>query len=154
MRRTLSLVAITLFLSSSVAVISQDGPAAGNKELVGAWKLALLEAPDASGNIHRADCTGLLVFSSDGHMSVQVMYRNPQTGGQGGPVQYAQGGYEASFGTYHVNDTHTFTFHVDGAMVRSLIGKNLPRSYRLVGNHLIVGSTNANEHWRVTWEHY
>ena len=48
--------------------------------------------------MHKADCTGLLVYTRDGHMSVQVMYRNPQTGGQAGPVQYAQGGYEASFG--------------------------------------------------------
>ena len=41
-------------------------------------------------------------------MSVQVMYRNPQANSQASsqattnaaPVQYAQGGYEASFGTY------------------------------------------------------
>jgi hypothetical protein len=39
-------------------------------------------------------------------------------------VQYAQGGYEASYGTYKINeDDHTFTYHVDGALVRSLIGK-------------------------------
>ena len=123
--------------------------------LVGAWRLAWLEEPDAEGSVQRADCSGLLVYTRDGHMSVQVMYRNTQTGGQAGPVQYAQGGYEASFGTYEINESaHTFTFHVDGAMVRSLIGKDLPRAFELSGSQLIVKSTNPNEHWRVAWTHY
>jgi hypothetical protein len=87
-------------------------------------------------------------------MSVQVMYQNPHTGDQGGPLRYAQGGYEASFGRYEVNDAHTFTFHVEGAIVRSLIGKDLLRAYELFGNELIVKSTNPNERWRVAWEHY
>jgi hypothetical protein len=87
-------------------------------------------------------------------MSVQVMYR-PQTGGQGGPVQYALGGYEASFGTYKVDEgARTFTFHVEGAMVRSLIGKNLLRAYEFSGNRLTMKSSNPNEHWRVAWERY
>jgi len=121
---------------------------------VGAWRLAWLEEPDANGNVHKADCTGLLAYTRDGHMSVQVMYRNPRTGTQSGSVQYAQGGYEASFGTYHIDDARTFTFHVEGAMVRSLIGKDLPRSFELSGNQLIVQSTNQNERWRVAWERY
>src|ERR1044072_8370020 len=74
-------------------------------DLVGAWRLAWLEEPGADGKIHKADCTGLLVYTADGHMSVQVMYRNPQTP-QAGPVQYAAGGYEASYGTYEINDSH------------------------------------------------
>jgi hypothetical protein len=122
---------------------------------IGAWRLVWLEEPDAEGNGHRADCSGLLVYTRDGHMSVQVMYSNPRTGGQAGPVQYAQGGYEASFGTYQIDENaHTFTFHVQGAMVRSLIGKDLPRAFELSGNQLVVKSTNPNEHWRVAWEHY
>jgi hypothetical protein len=40
----------------------------------------------------RADCTGMLVYTRDGHVSVQVMYREPQTGSPSRPVQYAQGG--------------------------------------------------------------
>ena len=48
-------------------------------------------------------------------MSVQVMYRNqqanPQTATGAAPVQYAEGGYEASFGTYEIEErAHTFTF--------------------------------------------
>jgi hypothetical protein len=159
MRTALSLVAIFLLIALGAGMLgvahvrAADEPA--RDLLIGAWRLVWLEEPDAAGKIHRADCTGLLVYTRDGHMSVQVMYHNPQTGGQGGSVQYAQGGYEASFGTYQLNErAHTFTFHVEGAMVRSLIGKDLPRAFELSGNQLIVNSTDPNEHWRVAWEHY
>ena len=122
---------------------------------VGAWRLVSLEAPGSDGKLHQADSTGLFVFTRDGHASVQVMERNPQVHVNAGPGQYSQGGYEASFGTYEVDEsTHTFTFHVEGALVRSLIGKPLPRSFEFSGKQLIVKSTHPDEHWKVTWEHY
>ena len=77
------------------------------------------------------------------------MYRNAQTGSS-----YAQGGYEASYGSYRIEDSATFTFHIDGALVRTLIGKDLKRVYEINGNRLTVKSTNPNEHWKVVWERY
>jgi Lipocalin-like domain len=121
---------------------------------LGAWRLLWLEEPDSEGKTHRVDCTGSLVYTRDGHMSVQVMYRNSPAANKSAPVQYAQGGYEASFGRYEINDARTFTFHVEGALVRTLIGKDLKRVYELSGNQLIVKSPDPNEHWRVAWEHY
>ena len=117
--------------------------------LVGAWKMVSLDEPGADGQVHRADCDGMFVFTRDGKASVQVMYRNAQTGSA-----YAQGGYEASYGSYHIDDTSTFTFHIDGALVRTLIGKDLRRVYEISDNRLIVKSINANEHWKVIWERY
>jgi len=134
---------------------AQDRDQERRNPLTGAWRLAWLEEPGADGKVHRADCTGMLVFTHDGHMSVQVMYRNPPAVRGTAPVQYAQGGYEASFGAYVIDErAHTFTFHVDGALVRTLIGKDLPRAYEFSGNRLIVKSVNPKEHWRVGWEHY
>jgi hypothetical protein len=83
------------------------------------------------------------------------MYRNPQPAAPAGLVQYAQGGYEASFGNYEIDEhAHTFNYHVDGALVRSLIGKNVTRLYEFSGKELIVKSPDPNEHWRVAWAHY
>jgi Lipocalin-like domain len=122
---------------------------------VGAWRLASLEQEGADGKVHRANSTGLLVFTGDGHISVQVMERNSQTQTATGPEQYSQGGYEASFGTYAIDEpAHTFTFHVEGALVKTLIGKDLPRAFELEGKQLIVKSTRPDEHWRAVWEHY
>lgn len=123
-------------------------------QFVGAWRLASLEEPDADGKIHKAECTGLLIFTRDGHVSVQVMYHNAQTESGAAPAQYAQGGYEASFGTYEIDDARTFTFHVEGALVRTLIGKHLKRVCEFSGNRLIVKSSDQKEHWKVVWERY
>jgi hypothetical protein len=158
MKNLLSFFLTTVFLGTTV-IFSAGQERSSQQEIqdrfIGAWRLVWLEEPGSDGTVHKADCDGLLVYTPDGHMSVQVMYRNPQTGGQAGPVQYAQGGYEASFGRYEIDEnSHTFTFHVEGAMVRSLIGKDLPRAYEVSGNQLIVRSTNPNEHWRVAWEHF
>ena len=162
MKRLLSFGILSMALTVAVGCglmvrrsLAHDHSQRMPERFTGAWRLVWLEEPDADGKVHRVDCTGLLVYTRDKHMSVQVMYRNPQTGGQPGPAQYAQGGYEASFGTYQVDEnTHTFTFHVEGAIVRSLIGKDLPRAFELTGKQLVVRSTDPNEHWRVAWEHY
>jgi hypothetical protein len=123
--------------------------------LVGAWRLVWLEEAGADGRVHRAECSGMLVYTRDGHMSVQVMYRSPQAEAPAGPVQYAQGGYEGSFGRYEVDpDAHTFTYHVEGALVRSLVGKDLVRVFEMSGKQMTVKSSNPDERWRVAWERY
>jgi Lipocalin-like domain len=159
MRKLLSLGIMCLFIGVTAMRLSGSQDRGGDggirHRFIGAWRLAWLEEPGADGNIHRADCTGLLVYTRDGHMSVQVMYRNPPAGTNAAPVQYAQGGYEASFGTYEIDESaHTFIFHVEGALVRTLIGKDLPRAFELSGKQLVVKSTHPEEHWRVAWEHY
>ena len=161
MRRRITLIAVFFFLVAAVIAgltLRGEQMRADNgrtqDRFIGAWRLLWLKEPGADGQVHRADCTGLLVYTRDGHMSVQVMYRNEQIGGQEGPVQYTLSGYEASFGTYQINENaRTFTFHVEGAMVRSLLGRDLPRAFELSGNQLIVKSTDPKEHWRVAWEH-
>ena len=158
MKKLLSLCVVSLLIGMTTTTLSgsQDRGRTESTQnrFVGAWRLAWLEEEGADGKIHRADCTGLLVYT-DGHMSVQVMYRNPQAGTNAAPVQYAQGGYEASFGTYEIDErAHSFTYHVEGALVRTLIGKDLTRVYDFSGKQLIVKSSSPDEHWRVAWEHY
>jgi hypothetical protein len=162
MKKLLSLGVVSLFIgTTTISGLTLSGRpdrdvnAGIQGRFVGAWRLAWLEAEGTDGKIHRSDSTGLLVFTRDGHMSVQVMERNSQAQAPAGPEQYSQGGYEASFGTYAIDEsTHTFTFHVEGALVRTLIGKDLPRAYDFSGKQLFVKSTRPDEHWRVAWEHY
>jgi len=145
---------ILLFLPVKSSGQHGNGSTSMQDRFIGAWRLVWLEEPAADGKIHKTDCTGLLVYTRDGYMSVQVMYRNPPSENKAAPVQYAQGGYEASFGRYEINDSQTFTFHVEGALVRTLIGKDLKRAYEVSGDQLIVRSPDPNEHWRVAWQHY
>ena len=61
----------------------------------------------------------MLIYTRDGHMSVQLMYpesANAQSN------EYVQDGYEASFGSYDVDEaTHTLTHHVQGSVTRNLL---------------------------------
>ena len=159
MKKLLPLAVVSLFIATAALTLfgSQDrAESQGIRgQFVGAWRLVSLEAPGLDGKVHPSDSTGLLVFTRDGHISVQVMERNPPPQTPAGPEQYSQGGYEASFGTYAIDDSaHTFTYHVEGALVRTLIGKDLPRAFEFSGKQLIVKSTRPDEHWRVAWEHY
>ncbi|MBV8811181.1 MAG: lipocalin-like domain-containing protein [Acidobacteriaceae bacterium] len=152
-----NILAICLVLLAVGRTIAQDrtGTADVRNKFIGAWRLAWLERSGADGQVHKIDCTGMFVFTRDGHASVQVMQRNPETKADAGPQQYSAGGYEASWGTYKVDEgAHTFTFHIEGAVVRSLMGKDLPRAYEFSGKQLIVKSTRPDEHWRVAWERY
>ena len=145
----LSLVLLTAGVAAQSAADAPDRNTKIENRLVGAWELVSLEEPSADGQVHQADCAGMFVFTSDGKASVQVMYRNARTGSA-----YAQSGYEASYGSYRIDDFSTFTFHIEGALVRTLIGKDLKRRYEITGNRLTVKSADPNEHWIVVWEHY
>jgi hypothetical protein len=159
MKSGISLPSVLIAASALASATACGGPQRGSlspkedarERLVGAWRLASLEEPAADGKLHTVDCTGLLVFTRDGHIAVQVMYRNH--GAEPGGSAYAQGGYEASFGKYQLDDGgRTFTYRVEGSLVRTLIARALPRAFELTNGRLIVRSSNPDEHWRVIWE--
>jgi hypothetical protein len=108
MKKLLSLGGVCLFIGMTLVTLSRSTEGIQDR-FVGAWWLASLEGEGADGKIHRSDSTGLLVFTRDAHMSVQVMERNPQAQTPAGPEQYSQGGYEASFGTYEI-DEHQYPY--------------------------------------------
>ena len=129
---------------------------ASRSPLVGSWHLLWLELPGPDGALRRTtDAKGSLIYTPTGQVSVQVMYANTSDTPSSGPVQYAQGGYEGSFGQYVVDEsTRTVTHRYDGANVRSLLGQDVPRRYELTGRRLVIRSARLDEHWAVTWERY
>ena len=128
MKKLLPLGLVSVFVGMTAMTLSGSQDRGENESIrdrfVGAWRLAWPEEEGADGKIHRADCTGLLVYTRDAHMSVQVMDRNPLVGTNAAPVQYAQGGYEASFGTYEIDErAHSFTYHLRAHWCRPLSAK-------------------------------
>ena len=124
-------------------------------KLVGSWRLAWVEEQLADGSMKRhTERRGTIVYTRDGHMSVQIMLPEGENASGNNPVKYDQRSYEAYYGTYDVDEVaHTVTHHVEGALVRSLIGKNLTRVYRFEGSQLILKSSRPDEHWTIAWEH-
>jgi len=121
--------------------------------LIGAWHLASIAGPDGK-LLTTGVPTGMLIYTLDGHMSVQLMYPKSEK-----PLsnEYVRNGYEASFGSYEINEaTHTVTHHVQGANTGDrLAGKDLPRVYQFHGDgRLTIRSARLDEHWSVIWGHY
>ena len=126
---------------------------ADKERFIGAWRLKAMTGPDGKPQTTGLPA-GMLIYTRDGHMSVQLMY--PKSAGAL-TNEYVQNGYEASFGSYDVNAaTHTVTHHVEGANTGDrLAGKDLPRVYQFTGDgRLVIRPARPDEHWSVTWEHY
>ena len=148
-------VAIVGLVQIQSAKAQKTGSVSDKERLIGAWHLEHIDSPGPDGK--RSDIPqpkGMLIYTRDGHMSVQLMY---PTSARALSNQYVEDGYEASFGSYDVDEaTHTLTHHVQGSNTRDrLVGKDLPRVYTLTDDgHLIIRSANPDEHWSVTWQHY
>jgi hypothetical protein len=91
--------------------------------------MAWMEEPGPDGRIVRTPGrTGTLMYTSDGRMSVQIQFPESQSAVTN---DYVLNGYEASFGTYEVNEkAQTVTRHVEGSITRGLVGQSLTRAYR------------------------
>ena len=141
----------------TVCAVAQMSPSqAGHSNtdrLVGAWRLVKIESPGTDGETpHDAQPTGMLIYTKDGHMSVQLMYPGKTISNE-----YVEQGYEASFGSYDVDESrHLVTHHVQGSVTRDrLVGKDLPRRFEFTSDgHLLISSAQPEEHWLVTWEKY
>jgi hypothetical protein len=140
-------------LIAAMTLSAQSQTKSAKEQLVGAWHLERIDAPGPDGKPMRGtQPKGMLIYTRDGHMSVQLMY--PETVLSN---EYVLKGYEASFGSYDVNETaHTVTHHVQGSITRDLlVGKDLPRKFEFTPDgRLVIRSTRPDEHWFVTWAHY
>ena len=142
-------------VSVQSAKTQESGRVSDRERLIGAWHLEHIDSPEPEGKPSDIpQPKGMLIYTRDGHMSVQLMYpksANSQFN------QYVLDGYEASFGSYDVDEArHSLTHHVQGSNTRDLlVGKDLPRVYQLTTDgKLIIRSARPDEHWSVTWEHY
>ena len=115
--------------------------------------MAWMEEPEPDGTIIRiTDRKGTLMYTRDGRMSVQIQFPESQSSVSN---DYVLSGYEASFGTYEVNEeAQTITRHVEGSITRGLVGRRLTRAYRFSDGRLTMRSVRPEERWSVTWERY
>lgn len=154
MRIFLVLAAMLVMSGDAIGRLPQGITSGSDKErLIGAWHLISIgEVGRDDQSTVPTEIKGTLIYTRDGHMSVQLLYPPSQSDVSN---DYVLNGYEASFGRFDVDEVkHTVTHHVEGSVTRGLIGKDLPLVYRLSGNRMIIRSTRPDEHWSVTWEHY
>ena len=117
--------------------------------LPGTWRLTSRTDVTASGERHPDPLLGedpiaLLIYDNSGHFSAQFMKRDRS----GDPYEVsasarnntrAQGGYDAYFGTYEVDErTHTVTQHLLGAISPANVGMTVTRAMSVRDNALVI----------------
>lgn len=154
--RTAARIAFVVAIAFGLSRSAQTASAGGARDkLIGAWHLVRIDTAGFDGRTRTGpQPEGMLIYTRDGHVSVQLMYPDAQHDLNN---EYVRNGYESSFGTYNIDEaTHTLTHHVKGANTGDLlVGKDLPRIFQFTkGGHLIIRSARSDEHWSVEWEHY
>ena len=91
------------------------------------------------------DPVALLVYDRTGHFSAQFMKRDRSTVAQAAPAPnaknntMAQGGYDAYFGTYTVDDAKgTVTQKLLGSLSAANVGMVLTRGMEVAGDSLVI----------------
>ena len=122
------------------------------ERLIGAWRLvdAVEEPADGSPvrHPHGEHPTGLILYTADGHMSVQIMMRERGPVGSGDwsdltPEEYAEEarGYFAYSGAFRVDEAAgTVTHLVEVALFPGWVGSAQPRVAKLDGDALELSS--------------
>jgi hypothetical protein len=128
--------------------------------LVGAWKLISFEERSPDGQRkepYGPDPIGILIYTDTGHMSVQIMRRDraalPDVAFEeigADQLKEAVAGFTGFCGTYQDDtDNHVVIHHVECHILPGSIGKDLRRTYELMGDRLVLRPTASRA---ITWE--
>ena len=120
-----------------------------SRSLPGSWLLESRIDVAASGDRQPEPSLGedpiaLLIYDRAGHFAAQFMKRDRSDVVSDGPIgarnnTRAQGGYDAYFGTYTVDDTaQTVTQRLLGSLSPENVGAVLTREMRVHGDELVI----------------
>ena len=160
-----------LLLTTTLAPGCRNEPADDAARLIGAWEAVEDQGLSPEGEIVARDTTvvGLLVYTPEGRVAVQLMYQDrpdvstagdvPSTGVGLGQIhwgaeaaQTAIDTYDAYFGTYEVDAEQDVVTHVVVGELRPPgVGARYRRHFEFRGDELWLTPADPAEHWRVVW---
>lgn len=142
--------------------LAQRDPDRLSSQLPGTWRLESRIDVTASGERRPEPSLGedpvaLLIYDRSGHFAAQFMKRDRSVTVPDGPSgalnnSRAQGGYDAYFGTFTVDDAQgTVTQRLLGALSQENVGSVLTRAMRVRGDTLVIElPTTSGDGARVT----
>jgi hypothetical protein len=134
------------------------------QQLIGSYKLISYDSYDVNGTATRLPYTaGQISFDPAGRMSVQLMGNDRPAIANGQRASEADraaayASYQAYFGHYTIQpDKGTVTYHVEGALVPSMVGSELVRYYEFSSDRrtLYLSVPNGDRVvGKLRWERY
>jgi Lipocalin-like domain len=146
-REVLGLYMAASFASCLIAESSSAQQKSFKEQLVGAWTIVSITSKLPDGSLVWGDNPlGLLVFTSDGHYSTQLMRSDlpkyaSNNRAKGTPEEYKaiSMGSVANYGTYSVDDANkTFTISYDGSTFPNRKGIKETRPFVIEGDELRI----------------
>jgi hypothetical protein len=142
---------------------------AQNERFIGTWKLVSCEARSSNDEVsypYGRNPFGMILYDSDGKMSVLIMRRNrPKFAsdnrwrGTSEEIKTAFEGIIAYCGTYEVNEEKgTVTHHVEGSSFPNEVGTDKVRVFKFSGDQLTLitppqpaGEGQLTAPWQLIW---
>ena len=170
MRATTALTCILLLLP--LVARGQAVASPSTAKLIGAWEMVEEQDIASKGSIlaRDRDVVGMLVYTPEGRMAIQIMYKHGRptvstasdvesTGLGMGHVRWgaeaAQSAidtYDAYFGTYLVEARRNMVTHrVMGELRPPGMGENYERQFEFHNDELWLSSPDPAQHWRIVW---
>lgn len=161
MRRSLCTVVVTVavitLLWTSTRTAAQETQRSERQNLRGVWTLVSLQDQRPNGDAldwMGKKPSGILIYSPDGRMTLQIMRDPRPTGGvpiwssdghdllpsaSDNEIRDAYRGYYAYFGTWDVDErAHTVTHHVRASLRSSEVDSDYVRPFELSGEQLLL----------------
>jgi hypothetical protein len=126
------------------------------EQILGAWQLESRTVRKTSGEtlldpVLGKEPIGRLFYDASGHMMLQMMRQErAQAISVPSKPQDATNprivlGYDAYFGTFHVNQADaTITHHVEGSLFPEDLGKDFQRAFRIEGDRFTLSFTSKS----------
>lgn len=122
-----------------------------NVRFVGTWKLVSVEALSTNGEVtysYGTDPIGMLMYDSDGNMSVMLMRRDrpkfASDDSQRGTPEEKKAAFESSMsycGTYKIDEEKgTVTHHVEGSTFPNWTGTDQVRLFKFSNDQLLLST--------------
>jgi hypothetical protein len=175
MRQLIVSVSILLLLLYSCKQSSNKAKN-NNDSFLGSWKMVAEQEVDSTGRINRQDTkvSGLLVYTPEGKMSVQLLYNGTRKHiltdsimnydgvsnsiGLGANTWTSEQAktfidtYDAYFGDYSIDWQNSIVTHViTGNLRPEKIGTIYKRRFNLNGDTLFLRDTKPDMKWRIVW---
>jgi hypothetical protein len=168
---------LPLFFFMQSCGTTPDETTKGNKEtLAGSWKFIADQELDQENKVCKQDTavSGLLIYTNDGKMSVQLLWRKTrgplfndsimeQDGRSAGlglgfntwnldQTRRIIDSYDAYFGIYDVDwDKKIVTHTITGNFRPERPGFSYKRAFRIKDDTLFLKSTDTTKRWQIAW---
>ena len=153
--RAAAVVSVTAALAlPSLSQVREAGVQRDREHLIGTWHLVNIDSPTTDGTPQPPLPIGLLIFTADGHEAIQLMYPKEASTLNN---RFVHDGYEASFGTFEVNEAkHLLRYRPVASATRdAFVGTDeLLQPTFPDDKHLVIRPADPDQHWSVTWERY